>query len=85
MTARLAFIVVAVAACARPPVAIPANEAAALPETPWCFAVTLRMGDEDVPWRACSSAAWACEQLQELARTSGGSAGITGVSACTSD
>ena len=68
-------------ACARPPVAIPANEAAALPETPHCFALEL----DDATWRACAESLWRCEKLQDLARTSGGQAGITGVSACTTN
>lgn len=72
-------------ACARPPASMPANEAAAFPSTPHCFSVTLDMDGDDVAWRACAERRDACEQVQKLAKASGGSVGVTSVSACTSD
>ena len=82
---RLLIVIGLAVGCSRPPASIPANEAAALPDMPWCFAVTLDMDGDDTPWRACTAAESDCERLQSMARQHGGRAGITGVSACTSD
>lgn len=78
------IVLTVMTACARPPAAMPANEAAAFPATPFCFDVLLEMDGDEVAWTACSERYSACEKVQKLAKASGGSVGVTSVSACAS-